>query len=59
MPLGICMTKRGDHGLGPGSHASTFGGNPVCIASALATIDIIEREGMPTPPGRARTSSPA
>jgi 4-aminobutyrate aminotransferase len=30
----------------PGSHASTFGGNPVAIAAALATIDIIEREAM-------------
>jgi len=30
----------------PGSHASTFGGNPVSIAAALATIDIIEREAM-------------
>jgi len=30
----------------PGSHASTFGGNPVCIAAALATMDIIEREGL-------------
>jgi 4-aminobutyrate aminotransferase len=30
----------------PGSHASTFGGNPVSIASALATIDILEREGI-------------
>ena len=26
----------------PGSHASTFGGNPVCIAAALATLDVIE-----------------
>jgi 4-aminobutyrate aminotransferase len=30
----------------PGSHASTFGGNPVCIAAALATIDVLEREGI-------------
>jgi 4-aminobutyrate aminotransferase len=30
----------------PGSHASTFGGNPVSIAAAMATIDIIEREAM-------------
>ena len=30
----------------PGSHASTFGGNPVSIAAALATMDIIEREAM-------------
>jgi 4-aminobutyrate aminotransferase len=28
----------------PGSHASTFGGNPVAIASALATLDVIEKE---------------
>ena len=26
--------------LGPGSHASTFGGNPVCSAAALAVLDI-------------------
>jgi 4-aminobutyrate aminotransferase len=30
----------------PGSHASTFGGNPVSIAAALATLDVLEREGM-------------
>ena len=28
------------------SHASTFGGNPVCIAAALATLDVIERENL-------------
>ncbi len=46
MPLGICMTRAAIMDWKPGSHASTFGGNPVCIAAALATIDIIEREGM-------------
>jgi 4-aminobutyrate aminotransferase len=30
----------------PGSHASTFGGNPVAIAAALATMDVLEREGI-------------
>jgi 4-aminobutyrate aminotransferase len=30
----------------PGSHASTFGGNPLCLAASLATIEIIEREAM-------------
>jgi 4-aminobutyrate aminotransferase len=30
----------------PGSHASTFGGNPLALAAALATLAIIEREGM-------------
>ena len=29
-----------------GAHASTFGGNPVAAAAALAVIDIIEREGL-------------
>jgi 4-aminobutyrate aminotransferase len=27
-----------------GAHASTFGGNPVCIAAALKTIELLERE---------------
>ena len=27
-----------------GSHGSTFGGNPVCCAAALATLDLVERE---------------
>jgi 4-aminobutyrate aminotransferase len=46
MPLGICMSRAAIMDWVPGSHASTFGGNPVCIASALATMDIIEREGI-------------
>jgi len=46
MPLGICMTKAEVMNWVPGSHASTFGGNPVCIAAALATMDIIERGAM-------------
>ena len=46
MPLGICMTRAEVMDWKPGSHASTYGGNPVAIAAALATIDILEREGM-------------
>jgi len=46
MPLGVCMTKADVMDWVPGSHASTFGGNPVSIAAALATMDIIEREAM-------------
>jgi 4-aminobutyrate aminotransferase len=46
MPLGICMTRAEIMDWVPGSHASTFGGNPVSIASALATIEILKREGM-------------
>jgi len=32
--------------LGPGAHGSTFGGNPVCAAAALATLHVIERDGL-------------
>ncbi len=46
MPLGITMTRADIMDWVPGSHASTFGGNPVCIAAALATLDVIEREGL-------------
>jgi 4-aminobutyrate aminotransferase len=45
MPLGITMTKANIMDWVPGSHASTFGGNPVAIAAALASMDVIEREG--------------
>jgi len=46
MPLGIMMSKAEIMDWVPGSHASTFGGNPVCIAAALATLDVIEKEGL-------------
>jgi 4-aminobutyrate aminotransferase len=46
MPLGICMTRAEIMDWVPGSHASTFGGNPVSIAAALATMDILEREAI-------------
>lgn len=46
MPLGITMSKANIMDWVPGSHASTFGGNPVAIAAALASMDVIEREGL-------------
>jgi 4-aminobutyrate aminotransferase len=46
MPLGVCMSRAEVMDWVPGSHASTFGGNPVSIASALATMDVLEREGI-------------
>jgi 4-aminobutyrate aminotransferase len=46
MPLGVTMTRAEIMDWVPGSHASTFGGNPVCIAAAMATLDVIEREGL-------------
>ncbi len=46
MPLGVCMARASVMNWKPGSHASTFGGNPVCIAAALATLNILEKEGL-------------
>jgi 4-aminobutyrate aminotransferase len=46
MPLGVCMSRAEIMDWAPGSHASTFGGNPICIAAALATLDVLEREGV-------------
>jgi 4-aminobutyrate aminotransferase len=45
MPLGITISRADVMDWVPGSHASTFGGNPVAIAAALASMDVIEREG--------------
>src|SRR3954469_2571742 len=43
MPLGA-MVGRADllEAWGPGAHGSTYGGNPVACAAALATIDLLE-----------------
>jgi len=46
MPLGVTLTKAEIMDWVPGSHASTFGGNPVCIAAALATLGVIENESL-------------
>jgi len=44
--LGVTIARAGIMDWVPGSHASTFGGNPVCIAASLATLDVLEREGI-------------
>ena len=44
MPLGATIAQAELMDWPPGSHASTFGGNPVCCRAALATLDLIERE---------------
>jgi 4-aminobutyrate aminotransferase len=46
MPLSVCMSRAEIMDWVPGSHASTFGGNPVSIAAALATLKILKREGV-------------
>src|SRR5947208_3019921 len=44
LPLGVCVARADLMDWKPGAHASTFGGNPVAIAAALKTIDLLERE---------------
>jgi 4-aminobutyrate aminotransferase len=44
LPLGAMVAKETVMNWPAGSHASTFGGNPVSCRAALATIDLLERE---------------
>ena len=44
MPLGAMIAKKRLMTWPPGAHASTFGGNPVSCAAALATIRLLENE---------------
>src|SRR5688500_7131095 len=44
MPIGVCTAKADIMNWHKGAHASTFGGNPVAIASALKTIELLENE---------------
>lgn len=44
LPIGACVARADLMNWKPGAHASTFGGNPVCIAAALKTIELLERE---------------
>ena len=46
MPLSVTVSKAEIMDWVPGSHASTFGGNPVCIAAAMATMNVLEREAI-------------
>jgi 4-aminobutyrate aminotransferase len=42
LPLGAIISKKEIMDWPPGSHASTFGGNPVACAAALKTIELLE-----------------
>src|SRR5580658_4592138 len=46
MPLSAMIARASVMDWKPGAHASTFGGNPVCIAASLATIRLIEKQYM-------------
>ena len=42
MPLGATVARASLMDWGPGAHASTFGGNPVAVEAALATLELLE-----------------
>src|SRR5437773_7768768 len=44
MPLGVTMAPAEIMTWEPGAHASTFGGNPVCLAAALETVRLLEEK---------------
>jgi len=45
-PLGACLTtKEAARGMVPGSHGSTFGGNPLAMAVGNAVLDVILSDG--------------
>jgi acetylornithine aminotransferase len=47
LPLGALVAFGDAAGLlGPGTHATTFGGNPVCCAAGLAVLDTIAADGL-------------
>ena len=44
MPLGVMMARADIMTWQPGAHASTFGGNPVCLAAAIETVRLLEEK---------------
>lgn len=42
MPISAMIARADLMSWGPGAHASTFGGNPVCCAAAIATLELLE-----------------
>jgi 4-aminobutyrate aminotransferase len=46
LPLGVAVARAGLMAWPPGAHASTFGGNPVSCAAALATIALLNESLM-------------
>ena len=46
IPIGVCLTdEKTCEVLTPGTHGSTFGGNPIACAGGLAVLDRVSSEG--------------
>ena len=47
VPIGACLARGPAAGVfKPGTHGSTFGGNPLACAAAMTTLDVVERDGL-------------
>jgi len=46
VPIGACLAAPQADVLEPGDHGSTFGGNPLACAAALAVLHVVERDGL-------------
>ena len=47
VPIGACLARGPAAGVfKPGTHGSTFGGNPLACAAALTTLHVVERDGL-------------
>jgi acetylornithine/LysW-gamma-L-lysine aminotransferase len=47
VPMGAVLIGPAVHHLAPGLHGSTFGGNPLSCAAAVAALSVIEEENLP------------
>ena len=56
-PVGACLaTQRAAQGMAPGTHGSTFGGNPLAMAAANAVLDVMLAPGFFEEVGRVAAS---
>src|SRR5229473_7345272 len=46
VPIGACLANPRADVFEPGDHGSTFGGNPLACAAAIAVLSVIERDGL-------------
>lgn len=47
LPIGVCLaTEEVASAFGPGDHGCTFGGNPICCAAALASLEYVRENNL-------------